>query len=62
MRGRVAVTPTTTHTDDPKSDQSRREVPVEALHAGTSDALRALRAVQVSHPLLGLAYVEAGCS
>lgn len=59
VQGRVAVTPTVTHIDGPKNDKPR-EVPVEALHAGTVDALRALRAVQVSHPLLGLSYVDRG--
>lgn len=60
VQGRVAVTPTMTHTDDPKSSQSRREVPVEDLHTGTVDYLRTLRAEQVSHPFLGLGYVERG--
>lgn len=55
-RGRVAVTPTTTTVDAPKSEQSRRVVPV-GVFPGTIAALKALKARQATERLaLGTGY------
>lgn len=55
-RGRVAVTPTVDAVDQPKSDQSRRVVPV-GLVPGITAALRTLRVRQAAERLaLGPAY------
>lgn len=59
-RGRVAVTPTTDAVDEPKSEQSRRVVPVGLL-PGVVDALRAFRTVQARDRLAaGSAYRDSG--
>lgn len=59
-RGRVAVTPTTTAVNDPKSDQSRRVVPVGLL-PGVESALKALKVRQASERLaLGSGYRASG--
>lgn len=61
QRGRVAVTPTRDAVDEPKSEQSRRVVPVGLL-PGVVDALRAFRAVQARDRLAaGGAYRDSGC-
>jgi integrase len=49
------------HTDDPKSAQLVRTVPVEVIHPGTVAALRALSARQAADKLrAGATYVESG--
>lgn len=59
-RGRVAVTPTVDIVDEPKSERSRRVVPVGML-PGVVSALRALRARQAAERLaLGPAYRDTG--
>ena len=58
--GRVAVTPTSDAVDRPKSEQSRRVVPVEVL-PGVTPALRGLKARQAAERLaLGPAYPKLG--
>lgn len=59
--GRVALDGHRTATDDPKSAASWRQVPVEAMHAGTSSLLRSLRARQAAERLAaGSAYSDSG--
>jgi integrase len=60
-QGRVAVTPTASVIDAPKSRQSARTVPVEAIAPGTVSALRALRKVQARDRLAaGSTYEDTG--
>lgn len=59
-RGRVAVTPTADAVDSPKSEQSRRVVPVGLL-PGVTAALRSLRVQQAAERLaLGSGYPDTG--
>lgn len=59
-QGRVAVTPTRDAVDEPKSEQSRRVLPVHMV-PGVVEALRTLRARQARERLaLGAAYFDSG--
>jgi site-specific recombinase XerC len=61
--GRVVLDGHRTATDDPKSSASRRTVPVEDMHRGTTALLRALRARQAQDRLrLGLGIPRPGWS
>jgi site-specific recombinase XerD len=60
-QGRVALDGHRTATDDPKSKASRRTVPVEDMHRGTTALLRALKAREAQDRLLlGAGYPETG--
>jgi integrase len=59
--GRVALSGGRTALDDAKSEASYRDVPVEAMHAGTTAMLKALKAQQAADKLrAGTAYDESG--
>jgi integrase len=60
-QGRVPLDHGGDHTDEPKSAQRVRAVPVEAIHPGTVALLRSLKATQAAARLkTGPAYVESG--